>query len=80
MTFEYSELDAKFTLAWYRLLPPPDLMECDWWTPDGIMPIIEWSLTQCPYYIKCVTGEIRHGAFGPGTCMGGCVDEPRCMT
>ena len=34
----------------------------------------------CPYYIASTGGrKDLPGAFGPGTCKGGCVDEPRCM-
>lgn len=58
-----------------------DLMECDWWTPDGIMPIIDWSYTQCPYFIASNGGpKDLPGAYGPGTCMGGCWSEPVCVT
>lgn len=58
-----------------------DLYERQWWTPDGVMyesELAEWS---CPYRIAQTGGpKDLPGVYGPGTCGGGCVDEPRCMT
>lgn len=52
-----------------------------WWTPVGIMYEEELIKISCPYYIASTGGpKDVPGAFGPGTCGGGCYDEPRCMT
>lgn len=41
-----------------------------------------FDLGSCPYYRKCkgLPGADAEGVYGPGTCQGGCVDEPACIT
>ena len=50
----------------------------EWWHEDEL---IEEALKQCPYYIAYNGGSKGlPGAYGPGTCMGGCWSEPICVT
>lgn len=59
----------------------PGLYERVWWTPEGIVDEIDLGTQRCPYRILALGGpKDLPGAYGPGTCIGGCYDEPRCMT
>lgn len=58
-----------------------------WWTPDGITDeegAAEWRWEKekeaCPYFVLSQGGPLLEGAYGPGTCRGGCWSEPRCLT
>ena len=49
--------------------------------PEGALGDV---MVRCPYYRVQKLGEPSDvagvGLYGPGTCSGGCVDEPGCMT
>jgi hypothetical protein len=59
-----------------------------WQMPDGTIgsheDVLSWYEEQaklsCPYFIQQNGGPTLMGVYGPGTCGGGCWEEPRCMT
>lgn len=68
--------------------PPSIFWDSPWWTPEGIgtwedvqMWYAEETYRNCPYYIASNGGpKDLPGKYGPGTCLGGCWEEPRCIT
>jgi hypothetical protein len=48
---------------------------------EKYLQLVDESYKECPFYVSQNGGpKDLPGAYGPGTCMGGCIDEPVCMT